>query len=230
MNITVTKYDPSVDAEPYESTYDVPWYENITALETIMYIHENFEPIAFDYSCHGRACGRCAMMVDSLPGLTCVQPLEDKNHTIEPLAGYPVIRDLIVDKTRAHQDLARRYDRKRVAPIDETEANTFDMSIQEALDGAEWCTRCMSCTAGCPAKIANPKYIGPAAMVAVAYRFMDPYDQADRIIEAVQGGLYECIQCGKCDEACNAEEIRHLELWQMLRDEAEKRGLKPAEA
>lgn len=41
---------------------------------------------------------------------------------------------------------------------------------------------------GCPARAINPDYIGPSHMLAVAFRHFDPYDQADRIVEAVQGG------------------------------------------
>ena len=63
MKITVTRFDPSQDASPYEQSFEVPYRDNITALEALMHIYENEEPIAFDYSCHGRSCGRCAMMV-----------------------------------------------------------------------------------------------------------------------------------------------------------------------
>ena len=68
MKITVTRFDPSQDASPYEQSFEVPYRDNITALEALMHIYENEEPIAFDYSCHGRSCGRCAMMVDGFIG------------------------------------------------------------------------------------------------------------------------------------------------------------------
>ena len=58
MKITVTRFDPSQDASPYEQSFEVPYRDNITALEALMHIYENEEPIAFDYSCHGRSCGR----------------------------------------------------------------------------------------------------------------------------------------------------------------------------
>ena len=72
MKITVTRFDPSQDASPYEQSFEVPYRDNITALEALMHIYENEEPIAFDYSCHGRSCGRCAMMVDGEPKLACI--------------------------------------------------------------------------------------------------------------------------------------------------------------
>ena len=69
------------------------------------------------------------------------------------------------------------------------------------------------------------KFAGPTQMIATALRFYDPYDQGDRVLEAVQNGLFNCIQCGTCDEVCKALEIDHLATWADLRAAAEERGL-----
>lgn len=229
MKLIIKRYDPAKDAAPYDVEYEVPVNgEYMTLLEGLMYIYENCDPIAFDFACRGRLCGRCAMMMDGEPVLACVEPLKEGTHTVEPLTGQPVVRDLIVDKSRAHARLAETYNRVRVSPIEEEEFQTFDMQHNDDLKDMEHCCRCQVCTAGCPAKQANPDYVGPSQMVAIAFRHFDPYDQGDRIVEAVQGGLWDCLMCGKCDEYCNALEIDHLGIWQKLRDEAEARGLKPA--
>ena len=44
MKITVTRFDPSQDASPYEQSFEVPYRDNITALEALMHIYENEEP------------------------------------------------------------------------------------------------------------------------------------------------------------------------------------------
>ena len=227
MQITVTRFDPALDAAPYQQTFEVPWHEHITALEALMHIYENDAPIAFDYSCHGRSCGRCAMMVDGEARLACISPLEDADHTIEPLPGYPVLHDLVIDKTRRQRETAQRYNRIRFDDLDKDEINTFDMAIQEQVYGIEWCTRCGRCTAVCPAVQEHPDYVGPMTMLANAYRFYDPHDQADRIVQAVQDGLYRCIMCGKCTEVCDSHEVDHLRYWNDLRAAAEERGLVP---
>ena len=224
MKITIERFDPAADPAPYSKTYEVPYTEHMTILEALMYIYENHEPIAFDYNCHGRDCGRCAMMYDGTPVLACVEPITDGDHELAPLAGHPVLRDLIVDKSKATRNLAATYNRVRVTPLTREDLDTFDMSAQKHLDGIEWCCRCQNCTTQCPGVAANPEYVGPSRMVAIAYRHLDPYDPGDRILEAVQGGLWSCIMCGQCDDVCNSPEIKHLELWQILRDEATKRG------
>ena len=88
MKIRISKFDPAVDAEPYYITYDVPFKEKMTLLEAIVYVHENNEAVNYDYSCHGRMCGRCAVMLDGIPSLACSTPIIDSSHTIEPLKGH----------------------------------------------------------------------------------------------------------------------------------------------
>ena len=216
MKITVTRFDPSQDAAPYDQTFEVPFTDKMTALEALMYIYENEEPIAFDYACHGRSCGRCAMMVDGEPKLACITPLTDMAHDIAPLEGYPVLHDLIVDKTQRHLATSARYNRVRFDDLNRDEINQFDMESQEKVYSIEWCTRCGRCSSVCPAMQTSADYVGPMTMLATAYRYYDPYDQADRVVQAVQ-----------CTEVCDSPEIDHLTYWNDLRAAAEQRGLKP---
>lgn len=231
MNITVERFDPALDAAPHQETYEVPWHEYITPLEALMYIHENITPITFDYTCRGGLCGRCTMTVDGEPAFGCIKFLDDADHTIQPLQGFPVISDLIVDKRAAQADLARTYARVRAFPLTEeevaNETEGFTPEVADRLHMTEYCCRCQACVSGCPGKKLNPSYAGPSKMVALAYRHLDPYDQGDRVVEAVQNGLWDCLMCGKCDQICENHEIKHLELIQILRDAAEERGLRP---
>lgn len=232
MKIKVFKYDPAVDAAPYYKEYEVPYKDKMTALEALVYVHENFEEVAYDYSCHGRMCGRCAMMLNGTPVMMCAEPLEEgKDYTIEPLAGYPVIRDMIVDRSQFDDRLSKRYARMRVEPLTSETVNNFDASNTSTLYSLEWCSRCGICQAACPVVASTPdKYEGPAFMLAYAYRHLDSYDQGDRILEAVDGGLYHCIMCGRCHDVCPQVDINHMAIYQTLRDAAEDKGYKPSYA
>jgi succinate dehydrogenase/fumarate reductase iron-sulfur protein len=232
MNITVQRFDPSTDSNPYDSVYEVPWREKMTALEALVYIYENYEAVAFDYSCHGRTCGRCAMMVDGMPELACITVLDDSDHRIEPLAGFPVLHDLIVDKTSLHRSVASVYERVRFDDLSFDELNVFDnMEHADDVRNIEFCTRCGRCTSVCPAhNAAGSKYVGPMTMLATAYRHYDPYDQSDRVLEAVNEGIFDCIECGLCTQVCNSSEIDHVAYWQDLKAEATERGLVPRSA
>lgn len=232
MNITFKLYDPAADAAPREAVCEVEHWDKMTVLEAISAANENCEPIAFDYSCRGRVCGRCSVVLDGTPVLACITPITDESHKIEPLAGLPVLHDLIVDKSQAHARMAAKYARVQPVTLTTEVINTYDMAVAEKINAIEWCARCLLCTSVCPAHIASPDgYVGPAAMLATAYRFYDPFDQGDRVVEAVQEGLWTCIMCGKCDEVCPQAEIKHLDYWNDLRAAATARGFaEPADS
>jgi succinate dehydrogenase/fumarate reductase iron-sulfur protein len=233
MNITVLKYDPAADASSYAVSGDVPYKEKMSALEALVYFHENIQAVNFDYNCACRLCGRCAMMLDNEPALICITPIDDKDHVFEPLKGYPVIRDLIVDKDALDRQLSGIFERVRLEPFNESTlvAKGYDPAVKDPSWAMEYCCRCGVCNASCPAVAVSPsEYVGPASMLAVAYRHLDPLDQGDRVLEAVGKGMYHCIMCGKCDEVCPQQDINHIEAWQTLRNLAEERDLKPSYA
>lgn len=232
MNVKIQKYDPSTDAGPYYKTYNVPWKKNITVLEVLVYIHENHEAIAFDYSCRGRVCGRCSMMLDGEPVMACYTPVgKDRDIVLEPLRGFPVIRDFIVDKSKTRDRIAKIEARVRSKPLVQSDITAkMDPALAKKIGNLEWCCRCLSCIAACPVINEDKdqeKFIGPAGIIAIGLRYYDPFDEGDRVVEAVQNGLYECIMCGKCNEVCPAAEIDHLGVYSELREEAKKKGLEP---
>jgi len=234
MKVKVQKYDPSVDAEPYMKEYNVEYHENMTVLEALVKINDEQDPIVFDYSCRGRTCGRCAMALNGTPVLACVTLVEENgDNEITSLPGFPIIRDLIVDKSKVHERVSAIEVRQRDHELTLAEVNEpVDPTICKKMPPLEYCARCCVCTSACPVVQSKglKSYIGPTGMIAIGLRFYDPYDQGDRVVEAVQNGLYECIMCGKCTEVCKALEIDHLSVWNDLRAAAEERGLKPANA
>jgi succinate dehydrogenase/fumarate reductase iron-sulfur protein len=235
MNISICKYDPAVDAKPYYVSGEVPYTENMTALHALKEFSETVEHVNYDISCRGRICGRCAMMLDGIPTLVCTYKLENRDHTFEPLEGYPVYRDLIVDKHALDDQLSGIYNRIMIEPYTEENYSVNEKNGEPAkwdtLYEIEYCCRCGVCSTACPVHSKFPDlYVGPSAMIATAYRYLDPLDQGDRVMEAVSNGLYHCIMCGTCDIVCPQEDIKHVEAWQMLRDAAKARGIKPSYA
>jgi succinate dehydrogenase/fumarate reductase iron-sulfur protein len=233
MKINVLKFDPANDAQPHIVSGEVPFREKMSAMEALLEFSQTVEHVNFDYSCACRLCGRCTMMINGIPAFACVTPIEDTELTFEPLEGYPVIRDLIVDKSSLDAQLSNIFDRVRIEPFTQETAvpKDYDPSVKEQLYHTEFCCRCGVCNVSCPSKASFPdEYIGPAGMLAIAYRYLDPMDQGDRVMEAVSKGLYRCIMCGKCDEVCAQQDITHVKTWQKLRDAAAARGIVPSYA
>lgn len=232
--ITIKRFDPSTDAESYVTEYEVPAdpdFEPMTALKALHYINKNVEPIGYDFNCRRGTCGRCAIMVDGNPSLACTTALTGK-HTFEPLAGFPVVRDLIVDKKKAYaRFLDSSHTIKTLGPKE----------VLKPIDGETWrkiiyplnaCRECMCCYAGCQALQTMHKwgsYAGPGAMQAIYLRSIDGEDKSSRVEQAAFAGLFECIQCGNCTLNCPAG-ISAAENIKSMMDSAEEMGLKPASA
>lgn len=228
MKVTVQKYDPSVDEKAYPKEFDVEYHENMTVLEALVQINDTMEPVVFDYSCRGRTCGRCAMALDGTPCLACVTLVDERGkNVIEPLPGFPVVRDLVVDKTKVTDRVAAIMVRQRAFPLELEEVTApVDPAAYAKIDPLEHCARCCVCTAACPVvqEKGLKSFIGPTGMIAVGLRHYDPFDQGDRVVEAVQNGLFECTECGTCTMVCKALEIKHLSVWEDLRSAAVERG------
>ncbi|MDR0513888.1 MAG: 4Fe-4S dicluster domain-containing protein [Coriobacteriaceae bacterium] len=236
MKLRIQKYNPQVDAAPYYVEGEVAFREGITALDAVYLFHTEIEPVNFDYACGGRICGRCGAMVDGEPKLMCFALLDDSTHTLEPLKGFDVIRDLVVDKSEFDRRIAEADVRIMLEPVTEETAAPADFNADEheanydLMMYLERCARCGLCTVKCPALQLNKEnYVGAAEMIQIAFKDMDWYDKGDRIAQAVGSGLYRCIRCGVCDEVCT-QQVPHLKIWAYLRAKAEARGLVPSYA
>ncbi len=229
VTLNITRFDPSTDDAPYVSSYEVPWEEYMTVLQAIQYINANEEVIAFDYSCRGGLCGRCSVMIDGMPGLACYTTIEPGTHDIAPLSGFPVIRDLTIDRSA----FMRKLDDSVCAEIslaDLSKPPAIDYDFYwETLDRIQKCRECGACVPLCPVLSTNSaQYAGPAVFSQIYLRANDKIDQGDRIMQAVEGGVFSCQLCGMCDQVCSAH-IDHVAAHTWLRDEATKRGLVPTE-
>jgi succinate dehydrogenase/fumarate reductase iron-sulfur protein len=232
MKLKIQKYNPMVDPEPYYVEGEVEYRPYISALDAIYLFHTQVEAINFDYACGGRICGRCACLIDGDPKMLCTAVLDDTAHVIEPLPGYPVIRDLVVDKSSLDDAISNIANRVMIEPVTKATVAPKDFayspSSEDLLFGAELCCRCGMCNVTCPARQVRPDdYAGPAQMLAVGYRNLDWYDKADRVAQAVSLGMYHCIMCGTCTSVC-PHKIDHVGMWTTLREAAEARDLVPS--
>jgi len=236
--LRILRYDPSADTEPAYKTYEVPDFDPetgpLTVLKALHWINLHTEPISYDYNCRRGNCGLCTMMIDGIPKLACLAPLAlGKETTLEPLKGFPVIRDLVVDTSKAYrQFVMSAASIKTQRPDKILQTNVPAELWWDTLSHLNACRECMACYATCTALQTNNKwdsFIGPGAMQQIYARHVDTIDEADRVAQAVQAGVFECVQCGLCNTVCAAG-IPIKEHNKALMDAAEARGLKPAAA
>ena len=234
----VFRFDPSVDAEPYYETYEVPWQDEtdptnkMTGMQVLQYIYDEIEPIGYDCGCIYGMCGRCSMTIDGTPGLACWTTFDPgSTHTFEPLQGMPVVKDLVVDRSALLDRFVQPdSSNKSVNPVKDIKDIDYDL-YWDTLERMNCCRECLSCYSNCQAlQLGNAweTYIGPGAMMQIAQRYYDPHDESNRVEQAAFSGVFDCVQCGNCTLVCPAGIPIH-ETIKMLQDEAEKAGLKPAD-
>lgn len=100
FEINVYRFDPEKDIEPRYQTYSMPYQVGLSVLNVLQFIFENIDPsLSFYYSCRIGKCNGCLMMVNDKATRTCTTPASSKMK-IEPLKGYKVIKDLVVEPNR----------------------------------------------------------------------------------------------------------------------------------
>ncbi len=227
----VFRYDPTTDSAPYYKEYEVPFTADesgiMTGLQVLHYIYQNIEPIVYDYNCRGSICGRCSMVIDGKPQLACYAPLKPGYHTFEPLKNQPIIRDLMIDRKPTYQKFVEtEVAKKTLNPVTKSEDIDYDL-YWNTLEYLNNCRECMSCYDVCAAlKAGDRDYVGPGAMMQIGFRYLDPHDHGDRLLQAVNSGLWKCVMCGGCELVCPAQ-IPITRILKKMRNDAEKRGLKP---
>ena len=164
--------------------------------------------LTFRRSCRSGICGSCAMTINGVNNLACeTQVLElGTTVTVEPMRGYPVIKDLVVSLDPMVRGLlaVKPYLITNSPPPSDQE-RLQSPAEREKIDGLYECILCGSCTSSCPSFWADKEYLGPHAALK-AYRFVaDTRDEGSaEHLKALDDrhGLWRCHTIFNCVEAC----------------------------
>lgn len=219
--INIEKFNPNIDQQPYMVAYEVPGKDQscapMTALKALHYINRFIEPIAYDYNCRRGSCGRCAMMIDGAPYLACYFELVDE-HTLKPLAGCRVVRDLVVDKDPILEKFITTSEEiKPEEAVNATKPISGEF-WRDVISPINACRECMCCYSTCQTLQlydAENIFLGPGALQQIFLRMVNGVDPVKCVEQAVKGGLLNCVQCGTCTLVCPsrvscAENIRTM--------------------
>jgi len=211
VQFKVKRFNPEKDPKSYWGEYTVEVDSTDRVLDGLDYIKWNLDSsLALRRSCAHGICGSDALVVNGRNRLACKflmkQALkESKVITVEPLRGFPVIKDLVVDmegffaKYRSVKPYLINHD-------PEPEKERYQSPEQLArFDFTTPCILCAACTTSCPTFWADKEYVGPATIVQ-AHRFI--YDSRDQGAEerlailSDSGGVFTCRSIFNCVEAC----------------------------
>ena len=211
VQFKVKRFNPEKDAKPYWGEYTVEVEPTDRVLDGVNYIKWNLDgSLTYRRSCAHGICGSDVFVVNGRNRLACKflmkQALaESKVITIEPIRGFPVIKDLVVDmegffaKYRSVKPYLINHDPEPTAERYQSPA------ARERFDDTTKCILCAACTTSCPTFWADKEYVGPAAIVQ-AHRFIfDSRDQGaeERLaILSDAGGVFTCRSIFNCVDAC----------------------------
>lgn len=166
-------------------------------------------PPAWEAACLEEVCGTCSMVINGVPRQACTALVDKLKEPIriEAFSKFPVIRDLIVDRTRMFDHLKQV---KAWIDIDGTyelgPGPRYSQSL--ALDRYKMseCMTCGCCLEACPQYGPQSKFIGPQAINQVRLFNTHPTGalSADARLEAVMGdgGVTDCGDAQNCVKVC----------------------------
>lgn len=211
ITLEVFRYRPEKEKEPTFQSFTVPFHEDWVVLDALNYLKDQIDgSISFRWSCRMGVCGSCGMMVNGTPRLSCSAFLKEYYPNpvrIEPLANFPVERDLVVsldDFMKKLKSVKPWIIRKEEKPISEGE---YRQSPAELANFKQYsmCINCLLCYAACPVYGIQPDFVGPAAL-ALAHRYnLDTRDEGRELRKDVvfsHEAIWECTFVGECSVVC----------------------------
>ena len=205
------------EAASYWQTFCLPWKPQHNVVSALMEIRLNpvtadgrqVSPPAWEASCLEEVCGSCAMRINGRARMACTALVDQLPQpiTLEPMTKFPVVRDLIVDRSRMFEAL------KRVQgwiPID----GTYDLGPgpriapeqQEFMYSLDQCITCGCCLEVCPQVRRDGGFIGAAAIGQALLFNLHPTGRmnASERLDALMGpgGIADCGNAQNCVEVC----------------------------
>ena len=208
------------ESKPYWQRFHIPWQPQHNVLSALMEVRRNPVTISgehvpapvWDASCLEEVCGACTMVVNGKVRQACTalcdqlaQPI-----TLEPMSKFPVVRDLIVNRSRMFESLKRV---RAWIPID----GTYDLGpgprmsekVQQLRYALDRCITCGCCLEVCPQVKLDNDFVGAAALGQTLLMNTHPTGalNADERLDALMGpgGIADCGNAQNCVVACPKE-------------------------
>jgi succinate dehydrogenase / fumarate reductase iron-sulfur subunit len=195
------------DFQDYTTEVD----EGMVVLDAVHTVQaEQANDLAVRWNCKAGKCGSCSAEINGMPRLMCMTRLDDlppgEPITLEPIAAFPVMRDLVTDVSWNYEV------KKRIKPFKprppDAEDGTWRMDQEDVDRGQEFrkCIECYLCQNVCHVLRDHDKhgeFIGPRFLVYAAALEMHPLDVEDRVPDLKkEHGIGYCNITKCCTVVC----------------------------
>ena len=154
--IVKIKRQSSPDAAPYwqSFSYNGPMHVTVSAvLDAINYTDDMIDTegksatrVRWECSCLQSVCGGCAMVINGVPALACntfVDEVAKDDLVLEPLSKFPVVADLMVDRSIIYENLNRAKAYLESDIVSSAKSHDHQYSVAK-------CLKCGLCLEVCP--------------------------------------------------------------------------------
>ena len=154
--IVTIKRQQDAEADSYWQSfrYDGPAHVTVAAvLDALNYTDDLFDVdgnsakrIRWECSCMQATCGGCAMVINGIPALACntfADEVKGDALVLEPLSKFPVVADLIVDRSTIYENLIRAQAYLDSHPKSDKRQHEQQYSVAK-------CLKCGLCLEVCP--------------------------------------------------------------------------------
>jgi succinate dehydrogenase / fumarate reductase, iron-sulfur subunit len=210
-------------ASSHWQEFDLPWQPHMNVISALMAIQKNpvtasgekTTPVVWECVCLEEVCGSCTMVINGRVRQSCsamVDVIAPEGKTIElrPMTKFPVVRDLVVDRSRMFEDLKRVH--AWVQLDGSHELGPGPRQSQDNQEEAYPLSRCMTCGCcleACPQINSTSDFVGPAALNQVRLFNLHPSGKmhAGERLDTVMGdgGVEGCGKAQNCVEVCPKE-------------------------
>ena len=222
IHLKVLRQDGPSESKRWE-TFDVPWHPQMNVISTLMEIQKNpvtsngtkVAPVVWESSCLEEVCGACTMLVNGRVRQACSALIDSLSPngepiTLAPMTKFPLVRDLVVDRSRMFEDLKKV---KAWIHLDGSHelgpGPRQSQSAQETIYPLSRCMTCGCCLEACPQVNGHSSFIGPAAINQVRLFNLHPSGKmhaAERTETLMgEGGVADCGKAQNCVEVCPKE-------------------------
>jgi succinate dehydrogenase / fumarate reductase iron-sulfur subunit len=203
--------------------FEIPYREKLNVISALMEVRKNptnikgdeVEPPAWEAACLEEVCGSCTMIVNGMVRQACAALIDQVGEldgdrievTLEPMSKFPVVRDLIVDRSSMFESLIKIHG---WVPID----GSYDLgmappqedSIRQLRYALSRCMTCGCCLEACPQFGERTEFIGPAALGQTLLFNLHPIGKSveGERLEAItdETGITNCGNAQNCVKVC----------------------------
>lgn len=204
----------------YFEEFELPLREGENVISALMEIQkkpynrygQKVTPVVWEQGCLEEVCGSCSMLINGYPRQACTALIshyfkKNKVITVAPFTKFPLVRDLIVDRTEMFENLKRvRGWVEGGGSREEGFGPLISQKEQQVMYALSKCMTCGCCSEGCPQVNKRSKFIGPAPISQARLFNMHPIgssekkERLDSLME--EGGVSECGNAQNCIKVC----------------------------